>query len=385
MHSWNAPMGESLGALLAATGGSIRTGPFGTVLSAAEYTAHGVPVVSVGELDHGAIRLRETTPRVDADTTERLAEYLLRPGDLVLGRKGAVDRSAWVRPEEDGYFLGSDGIRIRFAEGVHSRFMAYQFRSPAVREWLLRNAAGTTMLSLNERVLRRLPLTVPDPGTQRAIAEVLGALDDKIANNDRIVLLVDRLCAADTAKASAEAGTPRPLRDVLTLAYGRSLPAARRVPGPVPVYGSGGLCGHHSVSLVDRPGIVVGRKGTVGAVHWADGPHFPIDTTYTVQPVRPGTDEVLYHLLRTVRLGALDSDSAVPGLNRQEAYRQTVRVPDDDVLASLAASLRHRFALMRAVRAESRTLARTRDELLPLLLSGRIRVRDAESTVEEVL
>ncbi|WP_028663300.1 restriction endonuclease subunit S [Saccharomonospora halophila] len=380
-------MGETLGALLAATGGSIRTGPFGTVLSAAEYTTHGVPVISVGELDHGTIRLRATTPRVDPDTTERLAEYLLRPGDLVLGRKGAVDRSAWVRPEEDGYFLGSDGIRVRFGDGdgVLSRFMAYQFRSPAVREWLLRNAAGTTMLSLNERVLRQLPVTVPGPGAQRAIAEVLGALDDKIANNDRIVLVTDRLCAADTAKASAESGTPRPLRDVATFVYGRALPAAKRIPGPVPVYGSGGLCGHHSAALVDRPGIVVGRKGTVGAVHWADGPHFPIDTTYSVRSVRQGTEEVLYYLLRTVRLGALDSDSAVPGLNREEAYRQTVRVPDDDGLASLSTILRQRFALLRSVRAESRTLARTRDELLPPLLSGRIRVRDAERTVAEAL
>src|SRR2546429_6910135 len=188
--SWSGCMFRrmTLGELLIVCCGSIKTGPFGTVLKAAEYSSSiGVPVISVGEVGNGDIRIGDRTPRVDETITSRLPEYVLRAGDVVFGRKGAVDRSAWLRPHEDGYFLGSDGIRVRFGREVSSRFMAYQFRLEPVRQWLVQHSAGTTMASMNQKILERLPVQVPRLAQQRAIAEVLGALDDKIVANDRFM------------------------------------------------------------------------------------------------------------------------------------------------------------------------------------------------------
>src|SRR5689334_15164395 len=112
--------GESstIGALLDATGGSIKTGPFGTKLKAAEYTATGVPVISVGEVGFGRLRIHDDTPRVDESVSGRMPEFILKAGDIVFGRKGAVERSAQIQADEDGYFLGSDGIRIRLNSEV---------------------------------------------------------------------------------------------------------------------------------------------------------------------------------------------------------------------------------------------------------------------------
>ncbi|MBK8437924.1 MAG: restriction endonuclease subunit S [Austwickia sp.] len=177
---------QTLRSVLEEGNGSIKTGPFGTVLSAAEYVEDGVPLISVGEIGYGSLQLRSTTPRISADTVERLPDYVLRTGDVVFGRKGAVDRSSRVRPEEDGWFLGSDGIRVRFGRNVDPTYMAYCLLNPAVREWLLRHAGGSTLKSLNERTLGEVPLSTPFLAEQRAIAEVLGALDDKIAANHRL-------------------------------------------------------------------------------------------------------------------------------------------------------------------------------------------------------
>ncbi|MFN9971226.1 MAG: restriction endonuclease subunit S, partial [Phycisphaerae bacterium] len=70
------------------------------------------------------------------------------------------------------------------------------------------------------------------------------------------------------------------LGDVLELNYGKSLTKGDRRAGPVPVYGSSGMVGTHDASLVQGPGIIVGRKGNVGSVFWCDDDFFVIDTAY---------------------------------------------------------------------------------------------------------
>ena len=176
----------SLGKLREQGLASIQTGPFGTVLKAAEYSAMGVPVVSVGEIRYGHIEIHDRTPRVDDATKRRLPQFVLEEGDIVFGRKGGIDRNALVGSNESGWFLGSDGIRLRLSPAVNSTFVSYQFRSPAVGKWLLGNSAGSIMPSLNEDVLRRLPLWLPELSDQRKIAAVLSALDAKIDINRRI-------------------------------------------------------------------------------------------------------------------------------------------------------------------------------------------------------
>jgi type I restriction enzyme S subunit len=161
------------------------------------------------------------------------------------------------------------------------------------------------------------------------------------------------------------------LSDVLHLAYGKSLPERDRVPGEYPVYGSGGTVGTHTSCLVPGPGIIVGRKGTIGSLTWAVKDFYPIDTTYFVLPEAPEYSLVwLYRLLETLELGTRNNDSAVPGLNREDAYRQPVHIPARDALMAFTRLAEPLKTMGHALEAESRTLAATRDLLLPRLLSG---------------
>lgn len=188
---------STLGDLIDSTNGSIQTGPFGTKLKASEYTRTGVPVISVGEVGFGRIRLHEKTPKVDNSIWERMPEYLLRTDDIVFGRKGAVERSAHIQPNEDGYFLGSDGIRVRLnPDECEPKFIAYQFQSEAHKAWMIQHAAGTTMPSLNEGIIRRIPIVVPPLPEQKAIAHILGTLDDKIDLNRRMNATLEGMAQA---------------------------------------------------------------------------------------------------------------------------------------------------------------------------------------------
>jgi len=167
---------------------AVKTGPFGTLLKADEYDGdNGVPLVSVGEIGAGRFRITERTPLVPDAVVARLPQYVLRAGDIVFGRKGAVDRSVLVTVEEDGWFLGSDGMCIRPTSGDFSPYLAFQFQTHQAREWLLQNAVGTTMASLNQEVLRRVTIPIAPLPEQCAIAAVLNDVDALLGALDRLI------------------------------------------------------------------------------------------------------------------------------------------------------------------------------------------------------
>ena len=169
--------------------GPIQTGPFGTLLKAAEYSnGGGVPLISVGEIQMGSIRLRSDTPTVDEHVVKRLPQYVIRNGDILFGRKGAVERSAVVVPAQDGWFLGSDGLRLRPRRGYASAFLGYQFQTHQIQHWLKENSVGTTMPSMNQAVLGRVRF--PKPPTeheQKSIAQALGDADALIGGLEALI------------------------------------------------------------------------------------------------------------------------------------------------------------------------------------------------------
>jgi type I restriction enzyme S subunit len=129
-----------------------------------------------------------------------------------------------------------------------------------------------------------------------------------------------------------------PLGAVLKAQYGKSLPAAKRTGGDVPVYGSNGIVGWHDEALTVGPTIVIGRKGSSGAVNFSPVPCWPIDTTFFVDDPGPFDLEFLDYLLRSLRLTELDRSTAIPGLNRDQLYELQVPVPpvhDQQALAML--------------------------------------------------
>jgi type I restriction enzyme, S subunit len=118
------------------------------------------------------------------------------------------------------------------------------------------------------------------------------------------------------------------LGELIDLRYGKALVEADREPGDVPVVGSGGVVGQHSVALTSGPSIVVGRKGSVGSVTWTEVGAWPIDTAYYVSVRSRDVDlRWMYWLLRHLDLQHLNKAAAIPGLNRGDVYRLLVGLP----------------------------------------------------------
>jgi type I restriction enzyme, S subunit len=123
--------------------------------------------------------------------------------------------------------------------------------------------------------------------------------------------------------------------------YGKGLPERVRKPGAFGVYSSAGLVGWHDTAYVNAPGIVVGRKGTVGSVTFSANPFWAIDTAFYVDD-QPHVRDIhfTYYLLKTLDLHLMNTDSAVPGLNRDNAHAIEVRIPPLAVQKNIADFLR---------------------------------------------
>ena len=129
----------------------------------------------------------------------------------------------------------------------------------------------------------------------------------------------------------------------------------------------------HDVKLVKGPGIIVGRKGNVGSVFWCGDDFFVIDTAYFVTSSLPL--RFLYYVLPT--LNFINSDAAVPGLSRNQAYTLELLIPPTPLLENfckLADTFEQQATLLQGL---VLNLRRTRDLLLPRLLSGLIKLKES--------
>lgn len=165
----------------------VSTGPFGSMLHKSDYVSHGVPLVNPINITDECI-VPDPDKQVGADVLTRLANYVLKPGDVVVGRRGEIGRCAVVEPEQAGWVCGTGCFFIRPRPALNSRFLAQLLRSPRYRERLEKAATGATMQNMSNTTLAQLPLEVPPPGEQQRIVALLDEAFEGIA----------------TAKANAE-------------------------------------------------------------------------------------------------------------------------------------------------------------------------------------
>ena len=183
---------QSVGSLVDRGAAEIQTGPFGTELAASEYSSSGTPVINVRNVGFGTLKTAQLE-FVDEAVTHRLSQHILEPGDIVFARKGAVERHVLVRDGQAGWMQGSDCIRLRLdPQTLDSRYFSYHCLSSAHKQWMqTQGAHGTTMATLNQRIIRAIELPVPPLSAQQGTANILSAYDDLIENNNRRMALLE--------------------------------------------------------------------------------------------------------------------------------------------------------------------------------------------------
>jgi len=260
---------------------------------------------------------------------------------------------------------------------------------------------------------------LPPLPEQKAIAAVLGALDDKIELNQRMNATLETMARAlfqswfvdfDPIRAKLDGCQPRGLDettvahfpscfehedegvvpkgwerkrwgDIATLEYGKSLRDYREGAGKYRVFGTNGPIGYHDQALCETEGIVIGRKGAYRGIHYSPEPFFVIDTAFYLKPKERLDLKWAYYELLRFDINGMDSGSAIPSTSRDDFYGIPAVLPPLKIQQAFGKIVGRWLAKVYANQSESRMLAAVRDALLPKLLSGELRANKLESSV----
>ncbi len=410
----------------------IQTGPFGSQLHQKDYMPVGTPILTVEHLGENRVLQREL-PRVTDHDRDRLSKYILRKGDIVFSRVGSVDRRALVREEEDGWLFSGRCLRVRpNPKKIDPGYLSYFFGLPSFQEYIRSIAVGATMPSLNTKILSEVVIFYPSLSEQRAIAHILGTLDDKIELNRRMNETLEEMARTlfkswfvdfDPVRAKMEGrdtGLPKhiadlfpdrmvdselgeipegwqvaPLPEIIEVNPVRSLQKGKAAPyldmanmptkGHVPSmvrerpFGSG-MRFVNGDTLVARitPCLENGKTAYIdflkdGVVGWGS-------TEYIVlKPIAPFPDEFAYYLARSTRFREFAIQNMTGTSGRQRVPTKALSefllpAPPRLIAVNFGKIARPLLSRVSATARESNMLATLRDALLPRLVFGKLRV-----------
>jgi type I restriction enzyme S subunit len=182
-----------LGDVIKRGGGSVQTGPFGSLLHASDYVPDGTPFVMPKDLSPDGRIFHRGDAKVSIKDFQRLSRYHLEPGDLLVARRGEIGRRGLVTENESGWVCGTGCLRVRPGMLLQPLFLSQILGMRFARNWLEGHAVGTTMLNLNTQILSAMPIPLPPMDEQKQIAEMVTTVVEKIVVEENRKQVLDVL------------------------------------------------------------------------------------------------------------------------------------------------------------------------------------------------
>lgn len=330
-------------------------------------------------------------------TGEFPAEYLLDEGDMLVVMTDLINTApilggSFVIPESNRYLhnqrLGL--VQITDKQRIDKDFLYYLLNTHDYRSQIRGSASGATVRHTAPERIKCCRVRVPrDVAYQKQVGARLLCYDDLIENNRRRMALLEdsvqllyrewfvRLHFPGHEHARVVNGAPEgwsktSLEEVLVLQRGFDLPSQDRVHGDIPIYGASGINGYHNVAKVRGPGVVTGRAGSLGRVHYVDGDFWPLNTSLWVKKFRRATPLFALCLLQSLNLAGYGQGATMPMLDRKVVHKVEVLVPPPSVMAWFEAFAFDVYRQIAVLEQQTKKLRTARDLLLPKLMSGEL-------------
>lgn len=341
------------------------------------YAMVRVTDIKIGNLNlDGALKVSATV------FTEFISNYAPKRSDIVLSRVGSYGVSSFVDTDEP-FCMGQNTVVIQ--PWVPPRYLYYVLNSPGIRRQIEDGSYGSGYKSLSLKNIKELSLPIPHADEeQRAIATALSDVDALLAKLDALVAkkrdlkvaTMQQLLTGQTRLPgfSGEWEVKR-LGDISPLQRGFDLLTSRLHPGSYPVVYSNGVSSYHDEFMVKGPGVVTGRSGTIGNVHFVEGDFWPHNTSLWVTSFKGNSPKFIFYLLSSLGLDKFGTGSGVPTLNRNDVHAHKVLIPttaaEQTAIATILSDMDAELTALEARRDKTRAL---KQGMMQELLTGRIRL-----------
>jgi len=368
-----------------------------------EYWNGDIPWLSVVDFNNDQRTVTETEKTITQLGLEKSSTKLLKKGQLIISARGTVGQLAQLGRDMtfNQSCYGLDGIESKL-----SNDFGYYLLKHSVSN-IQSNAHGSVFDTITRNTFDNIETQIPESlPEQQAIASILSSLDDKIELNLQMNKTLEEMAMTlykhwfvdfgpfkDGAFVESELGLipdgweVKRLGDLAVFKNGKGLKSESKIDtGEFDVFGSNGVIGRTDQVMFASPVVAIGRVGAnYGEVHYSIKPCWISDNAVTVQPTN---QESFWWLLQTLRL--IDYSNFVAGsaqpLITQGAIKEVKSaVPNEEELKVFSKRLDSLFNQINSNIFENQTLTNLRDTLLPKLISGEVRVKDAEQTLAEVL
>jgi len=385
----------------------------------------GVIVLRSSNIRNGRLDLSNPSYTNEHHYEERSKRARIRSGDLVITREAPMGEVCLI-PENLKCCLGQRVVMLRPNKSkCHNKYLLYALQSRQVQNQIKSHeGTGSTVSNLRIPVLKELSIPSPSIETQKAIAHILGTLDDKIELNRKTNETLEAMAKAlfkswfvdfDPVRAKADGrptGLPveisdlfpdsfedselgeipsgwsvEALSDIAQISTGKrpvSVAESRSSANNIPVFGGAGVMGYTCSALTDgEPILTTGRVGTLGVVNRVIEKVWISDNTLIINPGRNNFVYVYLFLLRQ-DLKSLNRGSTQPLLSQTELKSLPIARPPASVLSVFCELTQHWQERQSTLLKENVNIKALLDTLLPKLISGEIRIPDAEKMLEEV-
>lgn len=396
--------------------------------SIAEYWGGDIPWLSVKDFNNEYRHVEKSDETITKLGLEKSSTKLLERGQIIISARGTVGELAQVS-KTMAFNQSCYGIDAK-TEYTLNDFLYYLLKHSISN--IQRITHGAVFDTITRDTFNFIEVSLPPLTEQKAIAHILGSLDDKIELNRQMNETLEAMAQAlfkswfvdfdpviDNALAAGNAipevfakraeqrkgiekkdnsdiqdlfpdafefteemgWIPRgwevgSLDNMFELQRGFDLPKTKRTDGFYPLMAASGQDGTHDEYKVKGPGVITGRSGKLGIVSFVNADYWPLNTTLWVKNYNQSNPYHAYFFLQTLDLEKYNSGSAVPSLNRNNVHNLIQILPSNIVLDKFQEVIESSFAKIAENNTGIETLAKLRDTLLPKLMSGELRIPD---------
>ena len=195
------------------------------IVKVGNFVSDGIPVIRGGDIKSGKVAY-DNNKKVTQEISDQFKRTILHGGEIVINLIGEAGHSAVVPEEYKGFNVTRDVAVIPLEDSVDTRFIDFYLRSAGVIEWMRQRLQGSVTLKINLETLRDVPVYLPPICEQKAITNILGTLDDKIELNRKTNETLEAMAKAlfkswfvdfDPVRAKAEGrptGLPAEISDL---------------------------------------------------------------------------------------------------------------------------------------------------------------------------